>query len=224
MALAEDNPCSFEVCEDHVQLVRRAFGTLRMPIVPHDCRLKRGNRQLPANIPPGYFTISLMAWTVCVLFTGCTLPSDSIVTEPSALSTPTSVPPATPIPEVTAMELYVECEGTDSPDRKLRSALFGTYPECYLEGERLRIAGHLHEVNTEDEEGDVKLTVEYWLNSKSLVAFGGIILRDIPKSDRLHIQNFEVAVADCTVAHSAPIGFMGTGRVLTDCELLDVPD
>ena len=122
------------------------------------------------NTSRGYFAYPLIMWTVIILCAGCTSPSDSAVTEPSAPSISTPAPPTTPIPEVTAMDLYVECEGADSPDQKLRRTFMGSpLPECYLEGERLRVAGHLYKVNTEDEEGDVKLTVEYWLNSESRI-------------------------------------------------------
>ena len=170
------------------------------------------------NTSQMYFAFPLMVGLAILLYVGCTPPSDN-----TPESTP--APSNTPIPQVTAMDLYLECEGTDSPDQKLRRTFMGApLPECYLEGERLRIAGHLYDVNTEDEEGDVNLTVEYWLNSESRMVFGGIILRDIPRSAREDLQNLEVVIADCTVAHSAPIGLMGTGRVLTDCELFEAPE
>ena len=91
--------------------------------------------------------------------------------------------------------------------------------ECYLEGQRLKIAGNIYSLDVEEEAGNVELLVRYWLNSESVIDFGGIILQGMSREDRLRLRGKDVAIATCTVGSSVFTGLMGTSRILTDCTL-----
>ena len=96
----------------------------------------------------------------------------------------------------------------------------GNLPECYLEGQRLRVSGQVLKVDVVEEVGDVELVISYNLNPQNIILFGGIILRNIPKDVRASLQERERVVADCVVGQSAIVELMGTGRVLDDCTII----
>ena len=124
---------------------------------------------------------------------------------------------------IAAVDLYVECEGTDTPHEKLRKVMIqGDFPECHLEGQRLQVTGEVNKVDPEFEHPYVGLGVVYEPNSESRLVFDGVILRGLPETAMAELQPADVLTAECTVAYSVSIGMMGTGRLLTDCEVVAI--
>ena len=167
-------------------------------------------------------TLLLCVLTICL---GCS-PDSPLVRAISASTplptvTPTPTPSTpTPLPLYGSDRIYIECEGTDPPHRKMLKVFLGNFPECSLEGQRLRVSGTVYDADTEGVVGNVSLLIGYILNAQSdQVNFGGVILQDLSLEERAPLLEGEEITATCTVGLSAPIKLMGTARVLTDCTL-----